>query len=111
MKYNNNNFSDFGSQFLKEENEKGPSLYRKKKGTIIIHPCLHVLEPTPSEIRAYEVQKRKCYFAIVTASDISTASALYKELDGFQIEGASDVIFSFSSDFDYIIQKLMNFYS
>eukprot|EP01126_Amoeba_proteus_P002092 TRINITY_DN1065_c0_g2_i8.p1 TRINITY_DN1065_c0_g2~~TRINITY_DN1065_c0_g2_i8.p1 ORF type:complete len:500 (-),score=146.58 TRINITY_DN1065_c0_g2_i8:388-1887(-) len=74
--------SDFGSQLLEEEERLGPS--------ILLQDNVGFSEDQKNAaIHRYERSKRRCYFAILTCSDFSTAQALYKELDGHQIESSS----------------------
>uniref|UniRef100_A0A6B2L024 ESF1 RRM domain-containing protein n=1 Tax=Arcella intermedia TaxID=1963864 RepID=A0A6B2L024_9EUKA len=71
--------SDFGKKALENELIHGPPVFNSGK-----NPGLNL-----KKLRAYEDRKRRYYFAVVECSDVACASAIYDNVNNYEIGGHS----------------------
>jgi len=84
--------SEYGAKRIEEEIIKGPAILwdeelKEKDKLNDSSDSFH-----PEKLRAYELSKLKYYFAVIDCDNEKTASALYDQCDGMELESSSTIM-------------------
>jgi len=84
--------SEYGAQRIEQEIIKGPAILwdeelKEKDKLKDTSDSFH-----PEKLRAYELSKLKYYFAVIDCDNEKTASVLYDQCDGMELESSSTIM-------------------